>query len=401
MRRRRVTRVVPALVLGVLLVSTSACSDRAGAQKAPPPPAAVPVMVADAVQRSVPLQVAAVGNVQASTTVSVKSQVAGQIEQVHFTEGREVKRGDLLFTIDPRPFEAALRQAEAALGQRQAEIAQARANLARDVAQQEWAQVQERRYHELLSKDLIAREQYEQIRTNAAAMDATVRANRAAEENARAATAAAQAAVDNARLQLAYTKIHAPIDGRTGNLLVQRGNVVKANEDSGLVVIAQVHPIHVSFAVPEQQLGAVNRFQSTGALAVEARVPGAGATKGTLTFLNNTVDPNTGTIQLKATFANTENLLWPGQFVEVTLTLANENVVVVPSQAIQPGQQGPFVFVVKPDLRVESRKVEPGRRLERETIVTNGLKAGERVVVDGQLRLVPGALVEVKTGKAS
>jgi multidrug efflux system membrane fusion protein len=401
MRRRRVTRVVPALVLGVLLVSTSACSDRAGAQKAPPPPAAVPVMVADAVQRSVPLQVAAVGNVQASTTVSVKSQVAGQIEQVHFTEGREVKRGDLLFTIDPRPFEAALRQAEAALGQRQAELAQARANRARDVAQQEWAQVQERRYHELLSKDLIAREQYEQIRTNAAAMDATVRANRAAEENARAATAAAQAAVDNARLQLAYTKIHAPIDGRTGNLLVQRGNVVKANEDSGLVVIAQVHPIHVSFAVPEQQLGAVNRFQSTGALAVEARVPGAGATKGTLTFLNNTVDPNTGTIQLKATFANTENLLWPGQFVEVTLTLANENVVVVPSQAIQPGQQGPFVFVVKPDLRVESRKVEPGRRLERETIVTNGLKAGERVVVDGQLRLVPGALVEVKTGKAS
>jgi multidrug efflux system membrane fusion protein len=394
-------RAVRAVALGLLLAVTAACSDRAGAQKAPPAPAAVPVVVADAVQRSVPLQVAAVGNVQASTTVSVKSQVAGQIEQVHFTEGREVKRGDLLFTIDPRPFEAALRQADAALGQRQAEIAQARANLARDLAQQEWAQVQERRYHELLSKDLIAREQYEQIRTNASAMEATVRANRAAEENARAATAAAQAQVDHARLQLAYTKIHAPIDGRTGNLLVQRGNIVKANEDSALVVIAQVHPIHVSFSVPEQQLTAVKRFQSTGTLAVEARAPGAGSTRGTLTFVNNTVDPNTGTIQLKATFANTENLLWPGQFVEVTLTLANENVVVVPSQAVQAGQQGPFVFVVKPDLRVESRRVEPGRRLERETIVTSGLKPGERVVVDGQLRLVPGALVEVKTGKAS
>ena len=399
--RRTVTRALRMLALGALLAVTAACSDRAGAQKAPPPAPAVPVMVADAVQRSVPLQVTAVGNVQASTTVSVKSQVAGQIERVHFTEGREVKRGDLLFTIDPRPFEAALRQAEAALGQRQAEIAQARANLARDVAQQEWAQIQERRYHELLSKDLIAREQYEQIRTNANAMDATVRANRAAEENARAAATAAQATIDNARLQLAYTKIHAPIDGRTGNLLVQPGNVVKANEDSGLVVIAQVHPIHVSFAVPEQQLGAVKRFQAAGTLAVEARVPAQGSTAGTLTFVNNTVDQSTGTIQLKATFANTENLLWPGQFVEVTLTLANESAVLVPSQAIQAGQQGPFVFVVKPDLRVESRKVQPGRRLERETIVTSGLQAGERVVTDGQLRLFPGALVEVKTGKAS
>jgi multidrug efflux system membrane fusion protein len=393
--------VLPALALGMLLALAAACSDRAGAQKAPPPPAAVPVMVAEVVQRTVPLQVTAVGNVQASTTVSVKSQVAGQIEQVHFTEGREVKRGDLLVTIDPRPFEATLRQAEAALGQRQAEIAQARANLARDVAQQEWAQIQERRYRELLAKDLIAREQYEQIRTNASAMDATVRANRAAEENARAATAAAQAAVDNARLQLAYTKIHAPVDGRTGNLLVQRGNVVKANEDSPLVVIAQVHPIHVSFAVPEQQLGAVKRFLAAGTLAVQARVPNQGTTAGTLTFVNNTVDPNTGTIQLKATFANTDNLLWPGQFVEVTLTLANETAVVVPSQAIQAGQQGPFVFVVKPDLRVESRTVQPGRRLERETVVTSGLRPGERVVTDGQLRLVPGALVEVKTGKAS
>jgi multidrug efflux system membrane fusion protein len=394
-------RLGPALALGALLALTSACSDRAGAQKAPPPPAAVPVMVAEAVQRAVPLQVTAVGNVQASTTVEVKSQVAGQIEEVHFTEGREVKRGDLLFTIDPRPFEAALRQAEAALGQRRAEITQARANLARDLAQQEWARIQERRYHELLDKDLIAREQYEQIRTNASAMDATVRANRAAEENALAATAAAQAAVDTARLQLAYTKIHAPIDGRTGNLLVQRGNVVKASEDSPLVVIAQVHPIHVSFAVPEQQLGAVKRFQASGALAVEARVPNQGTTAGRLTFVNNTVDPNTGTIQLKATFANTENLLWPGQFVEVTLTLATESAIVVPSQAIQAGQQGPFVFVVKPDLRVESRKVQPGRRLERETIVSSGLRAGERVVTDGQLRLVPGALVEVRTGKPS
>jgi multidrug efflux system membrane fusion protein len=349
----------------------------------------------------VPYQVAAVGIVQASATVSVKSQMAGEIHEVHFTEGRDVKRGDLLFTVDPRPFEAALRQAEAALGQRQAEVSQARANLARDLAQQEWAQVQERRYKALLDRELIAREQYEQIRTNASAMEATVRAIRAAEENARAAATAAQAAVDNARLQLAYTRIHAPIDGRTGNLLVQRGNVVKANEDNPLVVIAQVRPIHVSFGVPEHYLAAIKRFQAAGTLRMEARVPNQASTAGALTFVNNTVDPSTGTIQLKATFENTDNVLWPGQFVETTLTLASETAVVVPSQAIQAGQQGPFVFVVKPDLRVESRKVAPGRRLERETIVTSGLAAGERVVTDGQLRLVPGAKVEIKAGKTS
>ena len=390
-----------ALVLGAMTMGAVGCSDRATAQKTPPAAPAVPVSVAEVTQRAVPLQVSAVGNVQAFTTVSIKSQVAGEIQQVHFTEGRDVKRGDPLFTIDPRPFEAALRQAEAALGQRQAEVTQALANLARDVAQQEWAQVQEKRYAAMLERELIAREQYEQIRTNMAAMEATVRANRAAEENARAAAAASQAAIDNARLQLAYTQIRAPIDGRTGNLLVQRGNVIKANEDNPLIVIAQVRPIYVSFAVPEQQLAAIKRYQAAGSLVVEARVPGQAPVTGALTFVNNTVDPNTGTIQLKATFANAENALWPGQFVETTLTLTRENAVVVPSQAIQAGQQGPFVFVVKADSTVEARKLEPGRRLERETIVTRGLNPGERVVTDGQLRLVPGARVEIKAAKAS
>jgi multidrug efflux system membrane fusion protein len=390
-----------ALALTALAALTAACSDRATAQKVPPAPPPVPVTVAEAVERTVPHQVAAVGIVQASTTVSVKSQVAGEIRDVHFPEGRDVKRGDLLFTIDPRPLETALRQAEAALGQRQAEVAQVRANLARDLAQQEWTQAQERRYHVLLDKELIAREQYEQIRTNAAAMEATVRAVRAAEENALAAVTAAQAAVDNARLQLSYTRIHAPIDGRTGNLLVQRGNVIKANEDNPLVVIAQVRPIYVSFGVPERYLAAIKRYQAAGTLRMEARVPNQASTTGALTFMNNTVDPNTGTIQLKATFANTDNVLWPGQFVETTLTLATETAVVVPSQAIQAGQQGPFVFVVKPDMSVESRKVQPGRRLERETIVTKGLTAGERIVTDGQLRLVPGAKIEIKAAKPS
>ena len=388
------TRTVALLACTVL---AAACSDRATAQKPPPAPPAVPVTVADAVERTVPLQVTAVGNVQASTTVAVRSQVGGQIDEVHFTEGRDVKKGDLLITLDPRPFETALRQAEAALGQRQAEVAQARANLAREVAQQEWTAVQERRYRELLDKELIAREQYEQIRTNAAATEATVRAVRAAEDNARAAVTAAQATVDNARLQLSYARIHSPVDGRTGNLLVQRGNVIKANDDKELVVIAQVRPIHVSFAIPEQHLGAVKRYHGAGSLKVEARVPNQPPVAGTLTFINNTVDTTTGTIQLKATFANAEHVLWPGQFAEVTLTLATETAIVVPATAIQPGQQGPYVYVVKPDLKVESRPVQPGRRLERETIVLKGLKPGERVVTDGHLRLVPGAKVDIKT----
>jgi membrane fusion protein, multidrug efflux system len=390
-----------AATLATLTIGAAGCSDRATAQKTPPPPPTVPVSVAATVQRVVPLQVTAVGNVQPYSTVGVKSQVAGQIYDVHFTEGRDVKRGDLLFTIDPRPFETAVRQAEAALGQRQAELNQAHANLARDQAQQEWAQVQEKRYSALLERELIAREQYEQIRTNMAAMEATVRADRAAEENARAAVTAGQAAVDNARLQLSYTRIHSPIDGRTGNLLVQRGNVIKANEDNPLVVIAQVSPIYVSFGVPEQHLAAIKRYQAAGSLKVEARSPGAEPAAGTLSFVNNTVDSNTGMIQLKATFPNADRALWPGQFVETALTLANESAIVVPSQAIQAGQQGPFVFVVKSDSTVEARKIEPGRRLAQETIVTRGLQAGERVVTDGALRLVPGARVDIKGAKAS
>jgi multidrug efflux system membrane fusion protein len=390
------------VAVGLVALATAAvgCGDRAGAQKTPPPPPPVPVTVADVVQRTVPLQVTVAGNVQAYTTVAVKSQVAGEIAQVHFAEGHDVRRGDPLFTIDPRPLEAALRQAEAALGQRRAEVAQTEANLARDLAQLDMARVQERRYHDLLDKELIAREQYDQVRTNFAALEATARATRAAVENAKAAAAAAQAAVDNAKLQLGYTQIRAAMDGRTGNLLVQRGNVVKANEDHPLVVITQLRPIYVSFAVPEQYLDAINRFRAAGPLRVEVRVPDrAQPVAGELTFVNNVVDATTGTIQLKATFANAEGALWPGQFVQAWLTLTNQSAVLVPSQAVQAGQQGTYVFVVKPDLRVEARPVRVARRLEREAIIEHGLTPGERVVTDGQLRLVPGAKVEIKPPK--
>jgi membrane fusion protein, multidrug efflux system len=402
------------------------CSDRASGTPAKTAPPAVPVTVAEAVRRDVPIQVSAVGNVQGLTTVAVKSQIAGQIVQAHFKEGQDVRQGELLFTIDPRPLEAALRQAqanetrdtaairqaEAALGQRQAEVQQAEANLARDIAQMDNARVQEQRYRSLVERELVAREQYDQIRTNSAAMEATVRADRAAVENARASALAAQAAVDNtraviladeamidnARLQLGYTTIRAPMDGRTGSILVQAGNVVKANEDGPLVVIIQVHPIYVTFAVPEQYLADIKRYRAAGPLRVEAYPDRAQPpARGEVTFVNSTVDPATGTIQLKGTFPNTDNALWPGQFLDVVLTLATQpNAILVPTQAVQPGQQGSFVFVVKPDLVVESRRVEPGRRLERETIIDKGLAAGERIVTDGQLRLRPGSRVEIK-----
>jgi membrane fusion protein, multidrug efflux system len=427
MNRRRVGFV---LVAGALALAGCSESPAGGAPARPAAPAAVPVGVATAEQRLVPVQVVTVGNVQAYTTVGVKSQVAGQIQEVHFSEGQEVKRGDLLFTIDPRPLAAALRQAEAnvvkdraqqrqaqaALAQRQAEVTQTLANLERDVAQLDNARVQEKRYAALVANELVAREQYDQVRTALAALQATVAADRAAVENARASARAAEAMVDNAaaaiqaneaavetaRLQLAYTTIRAPMDGRTGNLLVQAGNVVKSNEDSPLVVIAQVRPIYVSFAVPEPHLTAIKKYRSEGALKVEAMLDGGQrAVVGAVTFMNNTVDPSTGTIQLKATFPNADSALWPGQFVDVALTLTSEQAVLVPTQAVQAGQQGSFVFVVKPDSTVESRPVTIGRRLARELVIASGIRAGERVVTDGQLRLVPGARVEIKPAKPS
>jgi len=379
------------------------CSDNAaGKARVQVPP--VPVTVSDAVEKILPVQLTAVGNAQAYTTVGIKSQVNGQIMEVRFKEGQDVKKDDLLFVIDPRPFEAALRQAEAALGQRQAEVQQAQANLERDQAQLDNAKVQERRYRDLVDRELIAREQYDQLRTNWAALEATVQADRAAVENAKASTRAAQANVDSARLQLAYTAIRAPIDGRTGNLLVQSGNIVKANDDNPIVVINQIHPIYVSFAVPEQNLADIKKFYRAGdGLRVIARLPRQQETlaTGDLSFVNNTVDMTTATIQLKATFANTDNALWPGQFLDVSLVLTSRKAVVVPSRAIQPGQKGPYVFVVKPDLTVESRPVVPGTRLGAETVIEQGVRGAERIVTDGQLRLIPGAKIEIRAPKAS
>ncbi|HSB78576.1 MAG TPA: efflux RND transporter periplasmic adaptor subunit [Candidatus Methylomirabilis sp.] len=421
-----------ATLLLAAAVSLAGCSggpaERADA-KTPQAGEAIPVNVSSVVTKAVPVQIRANGTVQAVATVTVMSQVDGQISRIHFTEGQDVKRGDPLFTLDQRPFEAALSQAEANLGRDTAQLqqseaalaqsvaaeSQAEANLARDMAQLQNANVQVRRYKELIQDGAISSEQYDQVRTTALSMDATIKADQAAVTNAKAAIRSAQATtetirasikadqavVENARIQLGYTVIRSPFDGRTGNLLVHIGSAVKARDtNSPLVVINQTHPIYVSFSVPEQSLADIRKYRAAGSIRVDALIPGQEGTpvRGELVFVNNTVDPSTGTIQLKASFPNSDNRLWPGQFLNVLLTLTTEpNAVVVPSQAIQTGQQGSYVFVVKPDLTAEIRSITPGLALDGDTVVQKGLAPGERVVTEGQIRLVPGTRVDIKS----
>jgi membrane fusion protein, multidrug efflux system len=405
-RCRWYCRLLPGAYAGVLLTMLmlfSACSGGSASGKPERATArgAVPVTVASVVQKTVPVQVRAIGAVEAYSTIMVKSQVEGELMRVHFKEGQDVKKGDPLFTIDPRPFEAALRQAEANLAKDMAQAKQAEANLARDTAQAKNAAVDARRYAELLQRRLVAQADYDQQRTNADALQAAVRADQAAVETAKAAIRADQAAAENAKLQLGYTAIRSPIDGRTGYLMIQQGNLVKAN-DTMLVTINQISPIYVTFAVPEQELPAIQKYMAAGSLTVAANVPMAAGPpeRGVLSFVDNAVDRATGTIRLKGTFANADRQLWPGQFVNVVLTLTTQpNAVVVPSQAVLSGQEGQHVFVVKPDLAVEYRPVSVGRSLDGETVITEGLQPEETVVTDGQLRLAPGTTVEVKGGR--
>lgn len=332
---------------------------------------AVPVMVATAVQKAIPIQIRAVGNVEAYTTVSVKSQVTGVLTQAHFKEGQDVKKGQLLFTIDPRPFEAALKQAEA--------------NLARDAAQLRNLREQVRRYAELVEKQYVSREQYDQIKTNADAAESIVDADKAA--------------VDNAKVQLSYCYIYSPVNGRVGSLLINEGNLIRLNDGAALVVINQINPINVTFAVPEQHLADLKRHMAGNRLKVDARFPSDEGTpeQGILAFVDNAVDRSTGTVKLKAEFANQQRRLWPGQFVNVALTLATQgDAVVIPSEAVQVGQDGQHVFVVKEDKRVEVRPVTIGSTSEGVAIIAKGLDAGEQVVREGQFLLGPGSRVEVK-----
>lgn len=359
-----------AIACGALFL-LAGCSGGAGSKTAPGgQPPAVPVTAAQAVRKDVPVQLRTIGTVEAYSSVSIKTMVNGQIVKVGFREGEEVKKGDLIFVIDPRPHEAALKTAEA--------------NLARNEALKENAEKDLKRYASLIEKDLVPRQQFDQATSSAAALAATVNADRSV--------------VENARVQLGYCFIHSPIGGRTGNLFIKEGNVVKAN-DAALVTINQIVPINVSFSVPEHHLADIRKYKEAGTLRVEATIRGQenNPARGTLAFIGNAVDNPTGTIQLKGTFTNADRRLWPGQFVTVELTLATKkDAVLVPSQAVQTGQRGQFVFVVKQDQTVESRPVVTGETVRGETVIEKGIQDDERVVTDGQLRLVPGARVEIK-----
>jgi multidrug efflux system membrane fusion protein len=357
---------------GLLLVAMAAMVG-CGKQQAAGPPVvpAVPVVVAQVEQKTVPVEIRAIGNVEAYSTVSLKAQVTGQITAIHFREGQDVRKGDLLFEIDRRPFEVALAQAQAAL--------------ARDKARAENSRIQAERYAKLYQEGVASKEQYDAQRADAESLAAAVQAD--------------QAAIDQAKLNLEYCSIHSPVDGRTGSLMLHVGNLTKANDVPILVTINQITPIYVNFAVPEQYLAEVKARMAAGRLMVRAQVPDepSAAEEGALSFVDNTVDAATGTIKMKATFPNPRRKLWPGQFVNVVLTLsAQPNAIVVPAQAVNTAQNGSYVFVVGREGKAQMRRITPGRTVGNETVITEGLKPGETVVTDGQLRLVDGSRVTIK-----
>ena len=360
-------------------------------------PPAAPVSAVAASRESVPTELRVVGTVEASAVVQVKSQIAGLLERVVFTEGQNIDKGDLLFVIDQRPYREALRQAEASVNRDRALIAQGEAGLARDSAQAKFAESEAGRYAELQKAGAVSRSQSDQSRTNAEATRESARATQASIESARAALEADMAVAANARLNLGYCEIKAPLSGRTGNLLVHAGNLVKVN-DVPLVIIHQLAPVFVNFAVPEQHLASIRRLSAAGKLPVRvfAQDNPDHPANGTLAVIDNEVDTATGTIHLKGAFANADGVLWPGQFVTVVLTLDTiPDAVLVPTEAVQSGQKGQFVYIVKADSTVESRPVTPGRAYGNRMIIDQGVAAGEMVVIDGQMRLAPGARVRV------
>lgn len=352
-----------------------------------------PVTVATAARKDVPVNIQVVGSVEAYLTVAIKARIDGELTGVNFQEGEFVKKGDLLFNIDPRQLEAQLSQAQANLARDEAQLSQAEANLARDAAQEEYAQAAAARGSRLFERGLISKEEAEQVRTSAEVSGAAVRADEASVRSARAAIAAAKAAVENIRVQLGYTSIRSPIDGRTGDLIVQQGNIVTANT-TDLTTINQIQPVYVTFSVPEARLREIKLRQLVMA---SSRNDSAPPEVGELIFIDNKVDPGTGMIKLRGTFPNSNRRLWPGEFVRVTLRLGTQPMVlVVPSHAVQTGQDGTYVFVVKPDGTVESRPVVTGVRADQELVVEKGLEAGEVVVTEGQMRLAPGSRVQVR-----
>ena len=366
--------VVRLKYLGILMVTAAVAGCAKGEaqpQQRASGPAAVPVHVAPAVRKSMPLDASVVGTVEAYATVSVRAQLTGELTTVNFQQGDDVAAGQELFTLDRRPLEGALQQAQATLERDTAEAANAKAIM--------------ERYEQLVQRGIVAREQRDNARTSVARLEATLAADRAA--------------VENAKVQLEYATIRSPISGRTGALMVNAGNLVRANDQTPLVVINQITPIYVSFAFPEPLLADLRRYMARGALRVEARPSNdeQHLATGTISFIDNTVDQSTGTIRVKGTFPNADRQLWPGQFVNVTVRLMTESeALVVPSLAVQTGPDGSYVYLVKADQTVELRPVTVARVVSHETVIKDGLAPGDTVVTDGHLRLTPGSKISVR-----
>jgi multidrug efflux system membrane fusion protein len=378
----------------LLLFAEQGCASRSSPTERPSKDgmSAIPVTVSKVVKRDVPIDVQTVGTVEASSTVTVRSQVSGELVRLYFHEGDFVRKGDELFDIDARSYEAQLNQSQANLAKDEAALGQIEANLARDVAQQKYAESEAVRYANLLEKRLVSKEQTEQVSASAEAALAAVQADRAAINSGRATVEASKAAVANARVMLSYTKIQSPLNGRTGNLVIKEGNVISPTTD--LMTINQVEPIYVTFSIPEIQLGSIRKGQTVIASLQDSSSP---PENGKLFFIDNTVDSTTGTIRVKGIFPNADHRLWPGEYVRATLRLSvRPDALTIPSQAVQAGQEGPFAFVVKPDRTVESRPVVPGMRVEGDVVVEKGLQPGELVVTEGQLRLAAGSRVQIR-----
>lgn len=360
---------------------------------------AVPIEVAAVTQQDVPIQIKSIGNTEAQSTVAIRSQVEGILLTVGFVPGQEVQKGAMLFTIDPRPLQAQLSQAEANLLKSMAAVRQGNDIVARDEATLANDRVITNRDLKLVEAGVIPREQYDNDMAKQHADEATVRADQSAVANLQAAQKAEQANVENARVQLSYTTIRAPITGKTGNLAVTAGNLVRANDTTAMVTITTSSPIYVTFSVPERDLARIRQAAGKEGLDVQGEIPGdeSNPVKGRLSLVDNTVDPATGTVRLKATFLNGDRRLYPGQFVNVVLTLGTSmQATVVPSQAVQIGQDKTFVYVVRPNGTAEMRTVKTGTTVESMTVIDEGLNPGEQVVTDGQLRIVPDAKVQVK-----
>ena len=381
---------------GAVLLALCACSaveieKKVDALETP----VVPVRATAAEVRSIPIEIRAIGNVEAITMIAVRSRVAGVIDKAHVRGGESVSAGDLLFEIDERPYEQAVRLWEANLARDKALFAEAEAELERAKAQEAYAAQQLERAEQLALEGVWSKDRVQQARSQAGAQRSIVQAEAAAIESARSTVGASEAALATARLQLSFCQIRSPIAGRVGSLEVHPGNLVQAESDT-LVTIRQVAPIDVTFSVPEAHLAALVQRQNEGSAAVLASIPGVEQEpRGTLTFLDNAIDPDTGTLRLKATFPNSDAHLWPGQFVDVRVALEERSdAVVVPSSAIQTGQDGPFVYVVGPGGQVELRQVVLGPAAERVVSILDGVNAGEQVVTEGHLRIGPGTRVE-------